>query len=112
MIENCWKELENLYKSKEELNKKLLDSEEYKKLYNGEYICWYSDDDPIEDANYVKIIKKEDKYVLEFTHNEKSITLFFKYIIRFRNVGSKYEPFNQLFMNMYNSLCTSEYDEN
>ena len=69
------KELQNLYKSKEELNKKLLNSEEYKKLYNGEYICWYSDDDLIEDANYVRIIKKEDRYVLEFLSNKKASTL-------------------------------------
>ena len=106
------KELQNLYKSKEELNKKLLDSEKYKKLYNGEYICWYSDDDPIEDANYVKIIKKEDKYVLEFLSNKKASTLWLKNSIRFRNSGTKYPPFNILFMNMYNSLCSSEYDEN
>lgn len=106
------KELENLYKSKEELNKKLLSSEEYKKLYNGEYICWYSDDDSIEDANYVKIIKDDDKYILEFFSNFKSNTLWLSNTIRFRNSGSRYMPFNMIFMEMYNSLCTSDYDEN
>ena len=69
------KELQNLYRSKEYLNKKLLNSEEYKKLYNGEYICWYSDDDPIEDANYVKIIIQEDKYILEFLSNKNASVL-------------------------------------
>lgn len=88
-----------------------MNSEEYKKLYNGEYICWYSDDDLIEDANYVRIIKKEDRYVLEFLSNKKASTLWLKNSIRFRNSGTKYPPFNILFMNMYNSLCNVDYDE-
>lgn len=109
---NSIKELQMIYNRKENLNKVFSEYEEYKRLYNGKYICWYSDDDSIEDANYVKIIKKEDKYVLEFFSNFKSSTLWLSNTIRFRNSGSRYMPFNMIFMNMYNSLCSSEYDEN
>ena len=109
---NSSKELQMIYDRKKELNKRFSEYEEYKRLYNGKYICWYSDDDPIEDANYVKIIKKDDKYVLEFLSNKKASTLWLSNAIRFRNSGSRYMPFNMIFMEMYNSLCTSEYDEN
>ena len=106
------KELQMIYNRKKELNIIFSKYEEYKRLYNGECICWYSDEDSIEDANYVKIIKKEDKYILEFYSNKKSSTLWLSNTIRFRNSGSRYMPFNMIFMNMYNSLCTSKYDEN
>lgn len=109
---NSIMELQKIYNRKKELNKIFSEYEEYKRLYNGEYICWYSDDDSIEDANYVKIIKDDDKYILEFFSNFKSNTLWLSNTIRFRNSGSRYMPFNMIFMEMYNSLCTSDYDEN
>ena len=109
---NSIKELQKIYNRKKELNKIFSEYEEYKRLYNGEYICWYSDDDSIEDANYVKIIKDDYKYILEFFSNFKSNTLWLSNTIRFRNSGSRYMPFNMIFMEMYNSLCTSDYDEN
>lgn len=109
---NSIKELQKIYNRKKELNIIFSEYEEYKRLYNGEYICWYSDDDSIEDANYVKIIKDDDKYILEFFSNFKSNTLLLSNTIRFRNSGSRYMPFNMIFMDMYNSLCTSDYDEN
>ena len=108
---NSIKELQKIYNRKKELNIIFSEYEEYKRLYNGEYICWYSDDDSIEDANYVKIIKDDDKYILEFFSNFKSNTLWLSNTIRFRNSGSRYMPFNMIFMEMYNSLCTSDYDE-
>ena len=109
---NSIKELQKIYNRKKELNIIFSEYEEYKRLYNGEYICWYSDDDSIEDANYVKIIKDDYKYIIEFFSNFKSNTIWLSNTIRFRNSGTKYPPFNILFMNMYNSLCSSEYDEN
>ena len=109
---NSIKELQKIYNRKKELNIIFSEYEEYKRLYNGEYICWYSDDDSIEDANYVKIIKDDYKYILEFFSNFKSNTLWLSNTIRFRNSGSRYMPFNMIFMDMYNSLCTSDYDEN
>lgn len=109
---NSIKELQKIYNRKKELNIIFSEYEEYKRLYNGEYICWYSDDDSIEDANYVKIIKDDYKYILEFFSNFKSNTLWLSNTIRFRNSGSRYMPFNMIFMEMYNSLCTSDYDEN
>ena len=109
---NSIKELQKIYNRKKELNKIFSEYEEYKRLYNGEYICWYSDDDSIEDANYVKIIKDDYKYIIEFFSNFKSNTIWLSNTIRFRNSGSRYMPFNMIFMEMYNSLCTSDYDEN
>ena len=57
----------------------------------------------------LEIKYQEDKYIITF-HQGKEDFGFPTYAIRFRNSGSRYEPYNLAFMNMYNSL--SEYDPN
>ena len=79
----------------------------YKNLFQNGIIKWYSDDAPLEEASMLEIKSQEDKYIITF-HQGKEDFGFPTYSIRFRNSGSRYEPYNLAFMNMYNSL--SEYD--
>ena len=81
----------------------------YKNLFQNGIIKWYSDDAPLEEASMLEIKSQEDKYIITF-HQGKEDFGFPTYAIRFRNSGSRYEPYNLAFMNMYNSL--SEYDAN
>ena len=81
----------------------------YKNLFQNGIIKWYSDDAPLEEASMLEIKSQEDKYIITF-HQGKEDFGFPTYVIRFRNSGSRYEPYNFAFMNMYNSL--SEYDAN
>ena len=81
----------------------------YKNLFQNDIIKWYSDDAPLEEASMLEIKSQEDKYIITF-HQGKEDFGFPTYVIRFRNSGSRYEPYNFAFMNMYNSL--SEYDPN
>jgi len=81
----------------------------YKNLFQNDIIKWYSDDAPLEEASMLEIKSQEDKYIITF-HQGKEDFGFPTYVIRFSNSGSRYEPYNFAFMNMYNSL--SEYDPN
>ena len=81
----------------------------YKNLFQNDIIKWYSDDAPLEEASMLEIKSQEDKYIITF-HQGKEDFGFPTYAIRFRNSGSRYEPYNFAFMNMYNSL--SEYNSN
>ena len=81
----------------------------YKNLFQNDIIKWYSDDAPLEEASMLEIKYQEDKYIITF-HQGKEDFGFPTYTIRFRNSGSRYEPYNLAFMNMYNSL--SEYNPN
>lgn len=101
-------------KDNEETKKKyrLFNCSNYNELFNdsSKTITWYSDETAHEVANVLKIKKEEDIFKLEFYiqpytegydedfHSSKSIP------IRFRNSGSRYSPFNTIFMKMYNSM--------
>lgn len=73
-------------------------------------ITWYSDETCHEVANILKIKKENEKFTIEFmmqpyirgyvrdVNSAKSIT------IRFSNSGSRYDPFNTIFMRMYNNM--------
>lgn len=84
----------------------------YFDLYNKEEktITWYSDETANEVCNYLKIKKKEDSFELDF-HTQPYIPGYCRdfntstYIpIRFRNSGSKYNPFNAVFLRMYMNM--------
>jgi len=92
-------------------NEEAKNSDEYKRLFDGHAITWISDENGYKKESIVKISKGEDKFVLEFArklkddpYNWPSENGFFAINIRFRNSGSSYQPFNQLFMKMYNAL--------
>ena len=80
-------------------------------LFKDGKIDWYSDDFYEEIASRLLIEKVEDTFKITFLKSKKEWDGIFKtYSIRFRNSGSRYEPFNICFMKMYNKL--SEYDSN
>ena len=90
---------------------------EYKELFKDGIITWKSDDYYIEIAPSFNIIKKEDNYIIKFTPLIASEDFIDTYIfnyknrisVRIRNSGSRYNPFNCIFMKLYNSL--SKFDE-
>ncbi len=84
----------------------------YNELFNPieRKITWYSDETASKVANYVEITEGEDTYTLSFNqqpdiegylNDSKSE---FHTSIRFRNSGSSYDPFNTIFMQMYNAM--------
>lgn len=79
----------------------------FEKLFQNGVIEWYSDDAPLEDASKVEIKREEESYAITFYQGKEDYG-FPTYTVRFRNSGSRYEPYNTTFMNMYNGL--SEYD--
>lgn len=73
-------------------------------------ITWYSDETSSKVSNFLKIKKEGDLFKVEF-YIQPYIRGYDEdfyssgYIpIRFRNSGSSYEPFNLVFMRMYNSM--------
>lgn len=88
--------------TKEQMNELLKDNDVYNKLVQNSAIIWYSDNIYDEKANKLKIEKKDDKIILNFTDNPDDPT--FGFGIRICNSGSKYDPFNLCFMNLFNQL--------
>lgn len=112
-IKNC-----NLF-DKEDNNYK--NRYEYKHLFNNNVIEWRCDDYPYDIAPYFTIIKKEDSFIINFkqhTSFENIDDINYLYFptknrisIRLRNSGSRYTPFNIIFMRLYHSLCDlNEFD--
>jgi len=91
---------------------RLFNHSNYNELYDNDSktITWYSDETAHEVANILKIKKDEGEFVLEFYiqpyidgYDEDFHSL--NYIpMRFRNSGSSYDPFNTVFMRMYNKM--------
>lgn len=122
-FEDLFEEYENLYTEDHESpvercnrkNAEYKDYSRYKWLYHDGIISWHSDEHIYEDANRVKIYKEDENIILEFSRPPvKEEELIYHMTgsigIRFRNSGSTYEPFNQIFMRLYNKL--GEYDPN
>lgn len=85
-------------------NETLKNSDVYNKLVQDSVIVWYSDNIYEEKANKIRIEKKNDKIILTFTDNPDDPT--FGFGIRICNSGSRYDPFNVCFMNLFNQLQT------
>ena len=88
----------------------------YDKLYdnNNKVITWYSDETNPKVANYLNISREKETFKLEF-HTQKYVEGYdrdsnscWHIPIRFRNSGSRYDPFNVIFMRMYNNLINVE----
>lgn len=81
----------------------------YNDLYDEETdtITWVSDETGYQVANILKIKKFNDKFVVQFLTQqyiegyEREYNLRGMRGIRFRNSGSRYTPFNAIFMRMY-----------
>ena len=84
----------------------------YNDLYNDEEkkVTWVSDETGFEVANKVLIHKLEDRFLIEFKTQpyiegyERENNLLGIMGIRFRNSGSRYSPFNIVFMRMFREM--------
>jgi hypothetical protein len=92
----------SLYKDHKEIDMNKYDKEH--KLFKNKIIEWHSDEDEYDTSAVLKIFKEnKDEYKIEFnkSHTNEFIET---YSIRFRNSGSRYDPYNITFMNMYQEL--------
>lgn len=76
--------------------------------YEKGIIEWKSDDYLYDEAASVSIIKEKDSFKVIF---KKGKNEFFKtFSVRFRNSGSRYNPYNATFMSMYHKLQEYDFD--
>ena len=95
--------------SVKERNEELKQREGYKRIHEGASLSWHSDEEPYAIADVLKISEEDDAIILEFyrpelTGDKYGMRLPGTVTIRFRNSGSYYQPFNMVFMRMYNQL--------
>lgn len=80
----------------------------YDKLVDNNRIMWVSDDGIYEQMDRFYIEKMDDSYKIVFIRNELPLDFGFKnpsgISVRIRNSGSRYHPFNMVFMRLYNEL--------
>lgn len=91
------------------LNEKHKKYDRYKLLFEDGIICWHSDEHIFEDADRVKIYRLNDEIILEFSRppvkeNEYIYRMPGRTGVRFRNSGSTYDPYNIIFMRMFQKL--------
>ena len=96
----------------DKMNYRIFNISHYNDLYNEDEktITWVSDETGFEVANKVLIHKLDDRFLIEF----KTQTNIEEYEmeddipgtmgIRFRNSGSRYMPFNAVFMRMFREM--------
>lgn len=102
-------DINKLYKDKKQMNDSFRVLSHWNELFHDGVVTWKCDDFPHEQpTNSVNIYKEEDKYVLEFLFKEENYHFT---TIRFRNSGSYYNPFNYIFMKMYNSFQEIDFDD-
>ena len=109
-------ELERREKSK----KNLKERGPYKNLVQDDMITWKSDEYFDKIAPFIKIKKQKNTYILEFGKplisdeykNDADLMLMDprRITVRFRNSGSRYDPFNIIFMKLYQGLCALDYE--
>ena len=87
----------------------LVGKNEYDRLVDeNKNIVWISDNGPADIEDRLVISQEEDSYKLSFIRNDKPMDFGFKSNsgigIRFRNDGSRYNPFNCMFLELYENL--------
>ena len=114
---------ENLYNDIKEINLfedfeedkdryRVYNQSNYQELFDekNKTITWYSDETAHEIANYLKIKKEKNCFIISFNIQEyiegydRDFASLYYIPIRFRNSGSRYDPFNIIFMRMYEKL--------
>ena len=103
-IYNTKEQINELLNSGQLYNEVLKNNDVYNRLIQDSAIIWYSDNIYDEKANKLKIEKNDDEIILTFIDNPDDPT--FGFGIRICNSGSKYDPFNLCFMNLFNQLQT------
>ena len=77
----------------------------HKLLFKDNKVIWMSDDFLLESASYIKLEKNKDNYLLTFRKSKEKNSLYMPtFTVRISNSGSRYNPFNILFMNLYFKL--------
>lgn len=76
-------------------------------LLRNNTIIWHSDDDVYDESSVLRIKKMDELFIVEFTKSNNK--MFETFSIRFRNSGSRYDPYNISFMNMYRKLYNYDY---
>ena len=81
-------------------------------LYQNNKIDWYSDDFVYENASRLLIEKIDECFKITFIKSKKEYDdgILMTYSVRISNSGSRYNPQNIEFMNMYDKL--KEYENN
>lgn len=82
------------------------DTYSYDLLFHDNKVEWRSDDCFYEEASRFVIEPMDRAYKLTFKIG--LVDNFLTYSVRIRNSGSRYNPFNMFFMDMYNQLCEYE----
>lgn len=103
---------EQLYRIIENLYNNIKNNEKYEiynseKLFVNDKVEWHSDDYTYEESAVLEIEKKEDYYNITFYKGRTDMRSD-TFAIRFCNSGSRYNPFNQFFMEMYRELKNYE----
>lgn len=96
-------EVDEKYKEKQKSNLELKNSYIYNLLFNNNVISWHNDDYDYDEGNIVNIIKENEQFIIDFQFKKQN-GIYGSSWVRFRNSGSRYSPFNILFMRMYNKL--------
>lgn len=78
-------------------------------LFEKDTITWHSDDEPFEESNFVTIKKVNDEFYVCF---DKSKSGKRNFSIRYTNSGSRYAPFNIVFMQMFKKIINSKEKNN
>lgn len=102
-------ERERLYERTKEMNEELSEEEAYEHLCTDTAIVWHSDGAPYGEGNRLSIYKSRDgeKFLLEFIKYDKNLDY---HSVEISNSGSRYSPFNTVFMDHFNSLCEIDPD--
>ena len=104
--------IEYIETDEEKKRYKMFNKSYYNDLYDEDTntITWVSDETGFEVANMVTIKKIDDKFLVEFKKQpyidgyERESNIQGIIGIRFRNSGSRYKPFNIVFMRMFDKL--------
>lgn len=113
LVKNLYDAVKNGNPYQDNSNKQKGDIVNYMKdyLFINDNIVWRSDESNYDDANILKIGElNEDALKVSFIKG-KDKDLYDPYNVRIRNSGSRYKPYNAVFMKMYNDLNEQNLDE-
>lgn len=98
-------ELQNRKEQLKIMDYDLKNYQEYnqERLFKNSIIEWHSDDFEYDKASILKILKEGETFVVIF-EKSKEVAGIMTYSVVISNSGSRYLPFNMLFMKMYHSL--------
>ncbi|NLC47903.1 MAG: hypothetical protein GX758_00900 [Tenericutes bacterium] len=81
------------------------------RLFKNNAVEWHCDDYSYNEGNILKVEDGNEEFLVTFIKRVVD-TIYSTNSVRFRNSGSRYIPFNFLFMDMYNKLCNYEPENN